>query len=215
MLRLEAANVDTLLDCEVKNINLKKTELVVEAILQKNKVEFTSDLVFNCCYSNLNTLDNSEILNLDHQLTEMALVEPCSWLADKAVTVMDGPFFSLMPFPARNLMSVSHVRYTPHTRWSDTPHIVQNSLDSGHLGTISRSQYTQMSKDIQRYIPSFSESTYVESLWEIKTMLPVNKVDDGRPILFRRSVSNPGMFSVLGGKIDNVYDALDELEKVI
>ena len=49
----------------------------------------------------------------------MALVEPPAELGGAAVTVMDGPFFSLMPYPSRGLFTLSHVRYTPHCSWHD------------------------------------------------------------------------------------------------
>jgi hypothetical protein len=36
------------------------------------------------------------------------------------------------------------------------------------------------------------------------------QVNDSRPILFRRDRSNPNVISVLGGKVDNIFD-LEEL----
>ena len=61
------------------------------------------------------------IIPAKHELTEMALVEPPPELAGAAVTVMDGPFFSMMPYPSRGLFTLSHVRYTPHCSWHDRP----------------------------------------------------------------------------------------------
>lgn len=56
---------------------------------------------------------------LKHGLTELALVEVPDRHRGLGVTVMDGPCFSLMPFPARGLHTLSHVRYTPHAHWYD------------------------------------------------------------------------------------------------
>ena len=42
-------------------------------------------------------------LSMKHEMTEMALVTPPPALHGAAVTVMDGPFFSLMPYPSRGL----------------------------------------------------------------------------------------------------------------
>ncbi len=50
----------------------------------------------------------------------MALMKMPPALNELGITVMDGPFFSLMPFPARSLHTLSHVRYTPHFSWQDT-----------------------------------------------------------------------------------------------
>jgi len=39
-----------------------------------------------------------------------------------------------------------------------------------------------------------------------------NEIDDGRPILMERSQSAPGIYSIMGGKIDNIYDIIERLE---
>ncbi|HKB76511.1 MAG TPA: FAD-dependent oxidoreductase, partial [Myxococcales bacterium] len=72
--------------------------------------------IFNCTYSSVNELlaaSGARCLPLRHELTEVALVEPPPALRGCAVTVICGPFFSLMPFPAQKTYSLTHVRYTP------------------------------------------------------------------------------------------------------
>ena len=76
--------------------------------------------VYNCTYSRINELligSQFPQIRLKHELTEMALVEVPERLRQVGITVMCGPFFSLMPFPARKLHTLSHVRYTPHAAW--------------------------------------------------------------------------------------------------
>ena len=46
----------------------------------------------------------------------------------------------------------------------------------------------------------------------MKTVLPSSEADDSRPILFRRDDTVPNLTSIMGGKIDNIYDVLAELE---
>ena len=53
----------------------------------------------------------------------MALMQAPDVLKEIGVTVMDGPFFSMMPFPARGLHTLSHVRYTPHFSWKDEQNV--------------------------------------------------------------------------------------------
>ena len=69
-----------------------------------------------------------------------------------------------------------------------------------------------MLRDVERYMPSIKDSEYIESLFEVKTILTKNEGDDGRPILYEPHQKVPGCFSILGGKIDNVYDVLERLE---
>jgi hypothetical protein len=66
-----------------------------------------------------------------------------------------------------------------------------------------------------RYVPAVLHAKYVDSLFEVKTILVKNEGDDGRPILFEKHQELPGCYSVLGGKIDNIYDVLEKLNEEI
>ena len=69
-----------------------------------------------------------------------------------------------------------------------------------------------MVRDVGRYMPAVLKAKHVDSLCEVKTVLVKNEGDDGRPILFERHQNLPGCYSVLGGKIDNIYDVLETLD---
>ncbi len=147
---------------------------------------------------------------LKHEITEMALMQAPPALAGLGVTVMDGPFFSMMPFPARNLHTLSHVRYTPHLHWSD-----ELGIDPYRkIAEYERAtRVDRMVRDVGRYMPTIRDAKYADSLFEVKTVLVKNEGDDGRPILFERHLELPGCYSILGGKIDNIYDALEKLDE--
>ncbi|RXV73314.1 FAD-binding oxidoreductase [Burkholderia stabilis] len=168
--------------------------------------------VFNCAYSGLNQLSGDfpgTQTGLKHEVTEMALIQTPPALQDMGITVMDGPFFSMMPFPSRGLHTLSHVRYTPHFSWVDKP----GSDPYARLDSYARdTRFDRMARDAGRYLPAVLDCRYVDSLFEIKTVLVKNEGDDGRPILFEKHAALPGCFSILGGKIDNAYDVLEKLE---
>jgi glycine/D-amino acid oxidase-like deaminating enzyme len=168
--------------------------------------------LFNCTYSGLNQLTGEfpgTKTRLKHEITEMALVKAPPALEGLGVTVMDGPFFSMMPFPARGLHTLSHVRYTPHFSWQDEggddPYKKLRDYERD-------SRVDRMLRDVGRYMPSVLDAKYADSLFEVKTILQKNEGDDGRPILFEQHAELPGCYSVLGGKIDNIYDVLERLE---
>ncbi|MFK2904152.1 FAD-dependent oxidoreductase [Dyella ginsengisoli] len=174
----------------------------------------SSRYVFNCTYSGLNQLKGDfpgTRACLKQEITEMALMRLPGELEGLGITVMDGPFFSLMPFPARNgLHTVSHVRYTPHMHWTDErgidPYQKLAQYDQ------SETRVDRMLRDIGRYLPAVQRAKYVDSLFEVKTILTKNECDDGRPILFEKHDDLPGCYSILGGKIDNIYDVLEKLD---
>jgi len=171
--------------------------------------------VFNCTYSGLNQLDGDypgSVTTLKHEITEMALIAVPPALRDIGITVMDGPFFSIMPFPARKLHTLSHVRYTPHMNWLDKLGIDPYQK----LAQYDRhTRVDRMIRDVTRYLPVIRDSAYVDSLFEVKTVLVKSEGDDGRPILFEKYPTLAGFYSVLGGKIDNIYDVLEKLDAEI
>ncbi len=172
----------------------------------------TSRYVFNCTYSGLNQYTGDFAgtqTRLKHEITEMALMQAPPALAGLGITVMDGPFFSMMPFPPRGLHTLSHVRYTPHWHWNDAPGIdpYQKLKDYDQATRVDR-----MVRDVGRYLPAVLDAQYVESLFEVKTVLVKNEGDDGRPILFEKHPELPGCYSVLGGKIDNIFDVYEKLD---
>ncbi len=160
----------------------------------------------------INKQSDLPIVPLKHELVEMCLVELPKEIENISVTVMDGPFFSFMPFPDRNLTTLSHVRYTPHSEWRDDDISVRN----GHYyldNEITKiTHFEQMKADVKRYMPVFDKVEYRDSLWEVKTVLPKSEGDDSRPILYKTDYGIRGYTVIMGGKIDNIYDVYKELD---
>lgn len=173
--------------------------------------ETSASQVLNCTYSGLNQLldASDEPKNfLKHEISEICLVRVPEELQNKAITIMCGPFFSIMPFPSRNLHTLSHVRYTPHLSWLDSGRGKDRSHSPDDIlkNYARKSHFVHMQRDSMRYIPLLSQLEYVESIWEVKTLLISNEENDGRPILCKQSQGLPGLINIIGGKIDNIYD---------
>ncbi len=168
-----------------------------------------ADLVVLCTYSALNDIladSGLPTVPLVHELTELALVTAPLSLVGVGVTVMDGPFWSCMPFPAAGVHSLSHVRYTPHARWTDGGVDGHPVRGDDVMRRLPSSHAPHMQRDAARYLPELAAARYLRSLWEVKTILPRSDMDDSRPILVRRVDGARGLVAILGAKIDNVYD---------
>lgn len=217
--RIQNAGVQYKLNQKILSVAENNGKLLVRACSTKDKIELDPievDEVFNCTYSMINQVINDsslEMIPLKHELTEMALVKVPDELKDVGITVMDGPFFSVMPFPSRGLHSFSHVRYTPHFEWYDTDKANYSDAHQHFTEITKKSAWTHMIHDAQRYMPILSECKYEDSIWEIKTILPRSESNDSRPILFKPNYGIKGFHSIMGGKIDNVYDVIDVIEK--
>lgn len=190
----------------------RRLELEFEELDNGRTRAIAADHVFNATYSDLNGLlsrSGAPKLALKQEVTEIALVETPEEFRRVGVTVMCGPFFSFMPFPARGLHSLSHVRYTPHRSWRDRE--VEFDNQEFLRGLRERSNCPQMVRDSARYFPAVERFIQRDALIELKTVLPQSEQDDSRPILFHRHTELPGLVSVLGGKVDNIYDLEREL----
>lgn len=218
--RLAEKGVEVMLGAEVERTPVADDGRTVEVFFRHGGEEhrLRCGLLFNCTYSHINRVLGASGLPripLKHELTEMALVEVPEPLRGLGITVMDGPFFSAMPFPSRKLHSLSHVRYTPHRSWQDGEDVPYLHADEYLRGGLPRSHAPYMVRDAQRYVPLMAGCRYVESIWEVKTVLPRSEVDDSRPILLKRSSPDAGIYSVLGAKIDSVYDVQEQLRELL
>lgn len=210
--RLEAHGVTCSLSTTATSAQQKGEGVWVRLHSGENEEIVYADHVFNCTYSHINQILNTSglpLVPLKYEMTEMCLVEVPPMLREMGITVMCGPFFSLMPFPSAVLHSFSHVRYTPHYEWSDGGE--QTFVDSHKLFVSAQrnSAWHYMQKDAARYLPILAECQYHKSIWEVKTVLPRSESDDSRPILFLPNYGIKGLHCIMGGKIDNVYDVVD------
>lgn len=210
--RMESGGVEVILGCRASRL-AQRDGGPIEVTLPGGAIE--GDRVYNCTYSGINSLLHDSglpLLPMKHEIAEIALIEPPREVDGLGITVMDGPFFSTMPFPSRSLYSLSHVRYTPHDNWQDLVDFrrPEEQIRDGNL----RSNYPLMIRDAQRYMPCLARSVHRDSLFEVKTVLVKNESDDGRPILFRQNYEIPNLSVIMGGKIDNIYDILQMLSAI-
>lgn len=171
--------------------------------------EVQARYAFNIGYARLNeVLDRARLpqAQIKHEWAEIALIEPPDELRGMGITVMDGPFFSCMPYPAEGLYSLTHVRYTPHESWTDEG--LQQAQRPREPGP-EDSRVQHMIHDGQRYLPCLAKARPHHALYEIKTVLTKNERDDGRPILYQQKPAHSRVISILGGKIDNIYELFE------
>ena len=209
---LQSAGIEILLNSSVKDVRQSNPECLALSIDQESHpITIQSKYVFNCAYSGLTHIGSGSKFKqkLRHEIAELALVKVPQPLEKLGITVMDGPFFSLMPFPARNLHSLSHVRFTPHCSFIDTQECNPYEQLAKHSES---SRFDRMRRDAKRFVPCLEQLCYKESLFELKTVLLQNDDNDGRPILFEPHPHPRGLFSIMGGKIDNIFDVLAMLD---
>lgn len=187
--------------------------------------------VLNAAYASVNQIIDKldgvekEFFNIKYELCEIILCEPSKLLEGVGITVMDGPFFSIMPFGKTGLHSLTSVTFTPHvTSYDEVPTFgCQKGLSGGKQFTCTPeslgncnlcpnkpdSAWSYMSHLADKYMKEEYAFTYKESLFSMKPILKSSEVDDSRPTAIRVLSEGPTFISVLSGKINTVYD-LDE-----
>jgi len=208
---LEGSGITVRTNSEVFEVRRSSSCAVVGVRRGDQIYELEAGAVFNCTYAGLNSVASQcggIRTGMKFEVAEIALVQVPDELKRYGVTVMDGPFFSIMPFPALGLHSFSHVRYTPHFSWTseELPELDPYEVLARYE---RRSRAGLMRNDASRFLPLVAEARSCGSLFEVKVVLAANEVDDGRPILIEHH--DDRICSVLGGKLDNVFDVLAAL----
>ena len=195
--RLASGRIDLRLATSARLTAIADTALEVETAQGRLRTRF----LVNTTYADLDAVGIRLLSTLKREVAELVLIRPPREIAELGVTVMDGPFFSTMPFPPAHLHSLSHVRYTPHEAWT-----------APRAPSVPRRSYSaRMLRDAARYLPCLASAEVVSSMFEVKTVLPRSERGDGRPILFEVSPDSPRIISIMGAKLDNIYDALDAI----
>ncbi len=186
---------------------------------------FSSGYVLNAAYAGTNQilrLAGMDTFGIKYELCEIILCEANEELKQIGLTVMDGPFFSIMPFGKTGLHSLTAVTFTPHmTSYQAVPEFSCQKNSNGncsgvHLGNCNTcpaapdTAFPYMSNMAEKYMLDKYRFKYKKSLFSMKPILVSSEVDDSRPTVIRKSTEKPAFVSVLSGKINTIYD-LDEV----
>lgn len=184
-----------------------------EIITNKNdKIKkYNANVVINATYACANNILN--IFGMKHKLTkyvlqttEVAVVK--SQLEIPPLTIMDGPFMSIMPYSGHKN---SYLVYD-----------VENSVINEEVGYYYddsikfKSNWSKMVNKGKKYFPFMEELLYLHSLYGSRP-IPVDGKIQSRKTRIMKSVSNPGFYTLLEGKFisaplmaDKLVDLLKE-----
>lgn len=191
------------------------------------RLDIQAHTVINATYSNLNAVNRLfgvRELDLTHELSEIALLNIPA-LDKVGLTIMDGPYFSVMPYGLSGLHSLSSVLYTHHsvsprpdpvfTCQSQTDHCLPASI--GVCTTCPArppSNHAKMIRQMMLYVREGIQSYYMGSMFTVKTKLQSSYIDDARPTEIGLLHTSPPFFSLFSGKINSIYEVESVLDHV-
>jgi hypothetical protein len=184
-----------------------------------------ADGILNASYAGTNqvlTRLGEPPLSLKYELCEIILTNVSDQLQGVGLTIMDGEYFSLMPYGLSGFHSLTSVGFTPHRVSHDvTPHFVCQARNTAcndvALDNCSfcpeapPSSWPFVSQMTRRYLADRHTVRFAESLYAVKTVLKTSEVDDARPTMVIRHSDHPWVTSVLSGKIATIYDLEEAL----
>jgi hypothetical protein len=218
------SNIKIIFNARISTI--KKQNEVFAAFLENSEISeiIVAPFALNATYAGINQIHAAlgfEPFKIKYELCEIILCETNDELRDIGITVMDGPFFSIMPFGKTGLHSLTSVTFTPHfASFSGLPDFKCQSASGGRcaparLGNCNEcpakpeSARAYMFNLAKKYLKDKYDFKYVASMYSVKPILKASEIDDSRPTVIREYSRNPTFISVLSGKINTVYD-LDE-----
>ena len=202
----------------------------VERVGSAWQVEFgdrkaQAPFLLNATYAGVNELHHMlgfEPFRIKYELCEIILCTVSDQLRHTGITVMDGPFFSIMAFGRTGLHSLTSVTFTPHTTSYESLATFDCQARSGgrckpgqlyncnFCPAKPESAWPMMRQLAEKYLKPEYGFSYHGSLFSMKPILKASEIDDSRPTVVRQFTSDPAFVSVLSGKINTVYD-LDEV----
>ena len=186
---------------------------------------YESAFVLNSTYAGTNQIlemAGFEKFGIKYELCEIILCDVNEKLKGVGFTVMDGPFFSIMPFGKTGLHSLTSVTFTPHTTSYDPVPTFSCQAESKGFCTTKRlgncndcpakpvTAFPYMANLARKYMLDDYRFEYRNSLFSMKPILMSSEIDDSRPTVIREYSKSPTFIGVLSGKINTVYD-LDEV----
>ncbi len=221
------ANVQIVYGARIDKI-IRKDDIY--EVLMADGSTYESRFVLNATYASCNQILRkvsakdfvADIFEIKYELCEIILCDVDERLKNTGLTVMDGPFFSIMPFGMTGQHSLTSVTFTPHmTSYEKTP-VFECQEKSGGLcspeqlgncNSCPAKPYTAwdyMSGLAKKYMRDDLTFNYCKSLFSMKPILKASEIDDSRPTVVKIHSKEPYFVSVLSGKINTVYD-LDEI----
>lgn len=216
----ERKNIEINYDTYITDVSIENSKYILKL---NNGNSITTDCVINTSYASVNQVNelfNLKKYDIKYEICELEIGKASKKLKNVAITVMDGPFFSIMPFGKTEFHSLTSVNHTPHsTCYNQLPEFQcqkeSNKCNKLHLDNCNHCKYkpkTKM-KEMQllykKYLKDEYDFCYKKSLFTIKPILTMAEQDDSRPTIINKHRDNPTFISCLSGKFNTMY-LLDE-----
>ena len=208
-------NIELCLDTAVVGGKLSSG---VSLLVLSNGSTIGTDGIVIATYAGINPLRQSlglTDLPLSFELTEIVLGTVTPEMSGIGFTVMDGPFWSMMPFGNSGSVSLTSVGITPLRKNRSLPAFHCQSLRTGctplrlsDCNTCHVRPASGIAHQIQQmrlFLKNQDFFTSTRSLLTVKSTLKTTEVDDARPTMIHKE-SDSTTWTVFSGKVSTLFD---------
>ncbi|WP_058301442.1 FAD-dependent oxidoreductase [Gorillibacterium timonense] len=181
--------------------------------------------ILNATYASVNQVLKKfeyDLFTTKYEICEVIMTKVSSNIKDVGITVMDGPFFSLMPFGLGGYHSLTSVGHTPHeSSFNSLPQFECQSYQENcskdqlqncnHCPVKPETAWYRMHQLAKKYLTPEISISYEGSLFAVKALISSSELDDSRPTVIKQFSNSPSFISVFSGKFNTIYD----LEEVL
>lgn len=217
---LKYKNFSIIYSTQVKNVFKDSAQYNLELT---NGMQISTAAVINATYASSNQINKLFMQNtfsIKYEICEVILCSVTKNIVNVGITLMDGPFFSLMPFGLTGHHSLTSVTFTPHKdSYGKLPTFncqdstvackPTNLMNCNDCHNKPKSAWVYMNQLAKKYLINV-DIQYLKSYYAIKPILLTSEVDDSRPTVITELSAKPRFISILSGKINTIYD-LDDI----
>ncbi len=181
---------------EIKNIKKLGNKFIIDSQ--------NFDFVVNASWQQFSPIKKWD---LSYELC-VSILYKCSKKNTKALTIMDGPFYTLYPWSSKiyNLYSVKYSRFQKTKNFNKIKIAIKNIKDKD-LIKIKKN----MENEFLEYYPNFKKDyKFYKYLKTFRTLIDKNNHSRDYQFNFK-----DGIFHVLSGKIDHIFLASNDIKKCI
>lgn len=213
MERINSSGVTLLTDTQVDKVKKSKNGYRL-SIADETTDHY--DHIINCTYADINRLTSQlgyEVDLMQYEYTVIPIIK--TNIKPVGITIMDGPFMTLLPFGKTSNFLMYHVDHSVIER-SDRKDLDKSWLDpetSPIKGTDVESIFREMREACAYFVPELSDAEMVGVLQGPRVVMAKSDKTDARPSIVRSY--DQDYHTVFSGKIDHCVWVADEVLELV
>jgi len=177
---------------------------------------FTFDKVVNCTYANMNELGaplGHPIRSPQYEYVMGAIIE-LDWHEPRSITILDGPFFSLLPLGAHRRYLLIHV--TQSVIFNDVGTFVPTGWFQRRKPTWTQPEinkwFAELVESCSNFLPALLQARLIDVFQQPRMVLANKETTDERPSIVKEW---DGYISVFSGKGDHSLWVADDVLQAV